>query len=107
MEVRIVPDVMRNESKVYLFNCLPDGVREFYRADGSMYIEKPSDQAKDEDIVFCHLPIKAEKPLVDELNRLGIKSDNDHKIAGTLDATKAHLEDMRALVFNGKSNAKA
>lgn len=104
MEVRVVPDYPRMSSKVYIMEYLGDGGREFTRADGTKYLEKHGEQAKDEDIVFCHLPIKADKLLADELARLGVKTDNDHKIAGTLEATKEHLADMRALVFKEKPN---
>lgn len=38
----------------------------------------------------------------DELADKGIKNVNDHRIAGTLEATREHLADMRKLVF--KSN---
>jgi len=37
--------------------------------------------------------------LAEELSKKHIKTDNDHKIQGTLDATKKHLNDMRKLVF--------
>lgn len=36
----------------------------------------------------------------DELAKKGIKNVNDHRIAGTLEATREHLADMRKLVFN-------
>ena len=36
------------------------------------------------------------------LGQMGIKTDNDHKIQGLLEATKYHLEDMRGLVFKKK-----
>lgn len=104
MEVHVIPDFMRGENKVFMFEYLGDGNREFTRADGSKHLEKRGDQAKEEDIIFCRLPFKADKLLADELSRLGIKTDNDHKIAGTLEATNRHLEDMRALVFKGKQN---
>ena len=38
----------------------------------------------------------------EELASHGIKTDNDHKIAGLLEAKNDHLEDMRKLVFNQK-----
>lgn len=37
----------------------------------------------------------------DVMERNGIKAPSDHKIAGVLEATKSHLEDMRRLVFRG------
>lgn len=38
------------------------------------------------------------KAMAEELNEQGVKTDNDHKIIGTLEATKYHLEDMRMLM---------
>ena len=35
--------------------------------------------------------------LAEELDKKGIKTENDHRIAGTLEATKYHLEDMRKI----------
>ena len=36
--------------------------------------------------------------LAEELDKKGIKTDKDAKIAGTLDATRYHLEDLRKLL---------
>lgn len=36
--------------------------------------------------------------LAEFLDKNGIKTDNDHKIQGTLDAQRAHLEDLRKLL---------
>lgn len=41
------------------------------------------------------------KALANALDEQGVKTDNDHKIAGTLEATRTHLEDMRRIVFDG------
>lgn len=40
--------------------------------------------------------------LAEALSEKGIKTDKDAKIAGTLEATRGHLEDMRRLVFRKK-----
>ena len=95
--VHFTQDFPRGVNKVYIVTHLADGGREFLRADGSRYFEKRGEQSKDEDIVFCNLPIGVDKKFAEELSRIGIKTDNDHKIAGTLEATKYHLEDMRKL----------
>lgn len=36
--------------------------------------------------------------LATALDNHGVKTENDHKIKGTLDATKYHLEDLRTLL---------
>lgn len=38
------------------------------------------------------------KSMAELFDKRGIKTENDHKIAGTLEATKFHLEDMRKLL---------
>ena len=38
--------------------------------------------------------------LAEALDENGIKTDQDAKLSGTLDATRYHLEDMRKLVFD-------
>jgi hypothetical protein len=48
------------------------------------------------------LPYDMLKSLRDELDTFGIRGASDEKIAGKLEATQAHLEDMRKLVFGGK-----
>lgn len=37
--------------------------------------------------------------LAKALDNQGIKTDSDHRVQGTLDATKVHLDDMRNLVY--------
>lgn len=54
------------------------------------------------------MPLSAAKAFADALAGMGIKTDNDHKIAGTLEATKHHLEDMRRIVLHKyKDNSNA
>jgi len=36
--------------------------------------------------------------LADQLDSFGVKTDTDHRIAGTLEATRAHLADLRKLL---------
>lgn len=38
------------------------------------------------------------KAMAEELDKKGIKTDSDAKIAGTLEATRYHLEDLRTLM---------
>lgn len=41
------------------------------------------------------------KDLAEQIDKQGIKTTQDAQNQGSLDATKKHLEDMRALVFKG------
>jgi len=75
-------------------------------SDGKITVVKPVD------VVYCTEEEGSEiKPtlklnydpqllqsIAEECSRLGIKTDSDHKIAGTLEATKYHLEDCRKLL---------
>ncbi len=40
--------------------------------------------------------------LAEALDKSGVKTDKDAKIAGTLEATKYHLEDLRKIVFKSR-----
>jgi hypothetical protein len=42
------------------------------------------------------------KALAEALDQHGVKTDSDAKIAGTLEATRYHLEDLRRLLKMGK-----
>jgi hypothetical protein len=46
---------------------------------------------------FSLSPVDAQA-LAEGLSAQGIRTDNDAKIAGTLEATRAHLADLRALL---------
>lgn len=39
------------------------------------------------------------RALAEALDKEGVKTENDYKIAGVLEATKKHLDDMRTLVL--------
>jgi len=51
---------------------------------------------------FFSLPYRLAEMLLSELSRKGVKPENESELKGLLDATKYHLEDMRALVFEDK-----
>ena len=52
---------------------------------------------------FVRLPLSCLPSLREEMAKLGITSETDEHRAGELKATKAHLEDMRKLVFRSPS----
>jgi len=97
MQVRFEQDYMRSSVKVYLFEDT-NRARAFYTKGGEE-VRTIEDGAvlKDEDIMFARIPKAALQAFAEALSEHGIKTDNDHKIAGTLEATKYHLEDMRKL----------
>lgn len=96
MNVAFENDYIRNSKKVFIYEENRNA-RVFHKADGSQLIIEPGTQKEDIDIVFCLIPNDAMQAFANALSDAGIKTDNDHKIAGTLEATKYHLEDMRKL----------
>ncbi|MCR4307095.1 MAG: hypothetical protein NUV80_00885 [Candidatus Berkelbacteria bacterium] len=46
------------------------------------------------------------RAMAEALDEQGVKTDKDSKIAGTLDATKYHLEDLRSLLKLKKEKAE-
>lgn len=78
------------------------------REDGKLYIVKPMEMTlepykegehRDPSLrIGYDMAPQFLKALAEALAEEGVKTDNDHKIQGLLDATKYHLEDMRKLM---------
>ena len=81
----------------------------FKDRDGKRYVAKPVilefEEIKLGERVYptlCINPFEATeflKSLAEALDKQEVKTENDYKIQGILEATKYHLEDMRRLVF--------
>lgn len=97
MEVHFQEDYLKGAVKVYLIEW--NGSHKQFYTKGGAEVRTPQEgeQLKDEDIMFASIPTSALPAFAEALSKRGIKTDNDHKIAGTLEATKYHLEDMRKL----------
>lgn len=79
-------------------------------ANGKRYILRPKGDLWERDEINYNidqkpslfLPAIISKPIMkamcEAFTANGIKTDNDHKIEGTLEATKYHLEDLRNLL---------
>lgn len=82
--------------------------KEFKQADGNWVQVKEGYSAPEPTLIIENLEEWAEA-----IRDAGVKLPSDHKLEGILEAQKAHLEDMRTLVFRrGKgletfSNRKA
>ena len=84
--------------------------------NGKRYVVKPVDlvfeevkdnSATEPTIRFDHfLAPEFLKALAEALDKHNIKTENDFKIQGLLEATKYHLEDMRKITFNNLSPRK-
>lgn len=96
MRVEFERDYIRSGYKVFMFED-NSGSRVFYTKGGEEAVTITDGSVIRDDIYFCRISDEALKPFADKLSALGIKTDDDHKIAGVLEATKYHLEDMRKL----------
>lgn len=97
MKVHFERDFLRNSYKVFLITESVGGRQAFMRADDTVVTPDEGAKLNDDEILFCRLPYDAMQAFANELAAVGIKTDNDHKIAGVLEATKYHLEDMRTI----------
>ena len=102
-EAKIVecPGIMLKE--LYLFRDGPEG-REFITHSGSIAIKKHGDYIVSEELHFARMSDNQLQAFANGLALEGIKTTNDSKNEGILQATERHLEDMRSLVF--KTNKK-
>ena len=96
-EVNIVEQWVRNTNKVYLYKHEKDGVA-LLKQDGTLHLIKDDEQGGD-DYYFAEMTNRQLQAFADAMAGRGIKTTNDSKNEGLLIATKAHLEDMRSLVF--------
>ena len=81
----------------------------FQEREGKIYICKPmkmeyipisADGSFTEASLTLPNPLGQEfcQKMAEALSKRGVKTDNDHKIIGILEATKYHLEDLRQLL---------
>jgi len=89
------------------------GIAIFEERDGKQFMAKPIELVFEEidrygEVVKPTLQIGYQmaepflKAMAESLDEFGVKTDSDAKLAGTMQATRAHLEDMRSLVFKQK-----
>lgn len=84
---------------LYLYRQTYKGEQEFLLKDGRT-ITVPSEGVRsDKDISFAVLQQDQLQSIAEAFSNFGIKTSNDHKIEGTLEATKYHLEDMRQIAL--------
>jgi hypothetical protein len=87
--------------QLYLYRVQHDG-KEFLKADGTAILVKAGALEDVDSIYFASLTNDQIQTLAEAFANKGIQTQNDHKNAGLLEAQKAHLEDMRSLVFKKK-----
>jgi hypothetical protein len=96
-EVNIIEQWSKNTNKVYLYKYEADGVSVLGK-DGVLHLVKEGVRDGD-DHFFAEMTNRQLQAFANSLAERGIKTTNDSKNEGQLIATKAHLEDMRSLVF--------
>lgn len=89
-------------NRIYLGRVTPQG-HTLVTHDGVAKDFKEG-QTNSEDDYFTEMTDEQLQAFADALAKRGVKTVNDHHNAGLLEATKAHLEDMRTLVFKSRRN---
>ena len=93
-KVKIVEDFSRSVNEIYIYCETPQG-RQAMDANGGI---SPVVMGARFQPVFS-LPREVMPELLDALLESGAKPKEQSRVEGVLEATKAHLEDMRRLVF--------
>ena len=106
----IVNDLFGSGFKLYIYRVCrdgdPRGTTEIMAPgkDGLMRINRIKEGLHPDEIkptLYLPRTVGAQlmKAIAESLDRAGVKTDSDAKIAGLLEATRAHLDDMRKIVF--------
>ena len=85
---------------LYLENFSGAGTISILQADGKTMKTYSSTEAMG-DVTLC-LPRGAAEAILNALLERGVKPKEQSRVEGMLEATRAHLEDMRRLVFKEK-----
>lgn len=82
--------------RVYMMQVM-NGATMFFTHTGTVKTIKEGELAKEDDVWFAEMSDEQLQAFADSLASKGIKTVNDHKNEGLLEATKYHLEDMRKI----------
>lgn len=86
---------------LYVYRELSGDLVQFVRHDGTVETFKKNEGArKSDNYLFRFEDLSQLKELIAEAERVGAPSPSSDNMIGELKATKEHLSDMRALVFN-------
>ena len=98
-EVKIYQDWGKFETIIYFLNKSNKTVINLF--SGEVYSIKGGEPIPDNFImkISPYVSTQIFSALAEALDKQGVKTENDFKIQGLLEATKYHLEDMRKLVF--------
>lgn len=93
-KIKIVENFCRAQTDIYVYCDTPQG-RQTLQASGEMQMVCPGVEFKP----ALTIPAEAREELLSALLESGVKPKEQSRVEGVLEATKAHLEDMRRLVF--------
>lgn len=98
-KIKIVEDFCRSSTEIYVYCDTPQG-RQAMNRDGITSPVKPGVRFEPALVI----PSSAREDLLNALLESGVKPREQSRVEGMLEATKAHLEDMRRLVFEPAVN---
>jgi hypothetical protein len=98
-KVQIVYAPGKISNEVYIYRKLPSG-QEFLTKDGNSQMVTEGGPTND-NLYFAVLDDDQLQEFANALANKGVRTTNDSKNEGLLEATNNHLQDMRKLVFKG------
>lgn len=96
-QARLIDSPGFDGARLYLYKKLDRQHSEFICEDGT--IRTLSRDASPDKSYFAHLQQGQLVALAEAFANYGIKTPNDHKVEGLLEAKDQHLQDMRKLIF--------
>ena len=103
-EIRIWHAYETDQTNIIIFDRTHNDTRIVNLYTQQIQLLKENERIPDEFILKIPNIMAKEffKAFAEALDEQGIKTENDFKIQGLLEATKYHLEDMRKIVFKTK-----
>lgn len=91
-----------NGAVLYLYRRVDGQRNEFLTSRGEISQVERNGIPVGSDLSFAVLEPEQLKAIAEAFSKSGVKTVNEHKAQGLLEAKESHLQDMRALVFKGK-----
>ena len=95
-KVQIIDRPCYLDHRIYMMQIM-NGATVFLTHNGTAITVKEGVSYKEDDVWFAEMSDDQLQAFADSLAGKGIKTINDHKNEGLLEATKYHLEDMRKI----------
>lgn len=101
VQIHNQPGYMKNV--IYLWRRMPHGT-EFLTRKGELVTKEEG--SRNEDVYFAEMDDEQLQQLANAMAGHGVRTTNDSKNEGLLQATQAHLQDMRSIVFKNRKTTK-